>query len=53
MAAGAALSAKRGDTSPNDLQGASQSMYESMGEQKLHEVAHTKQEGKPARVKKG
>lgn len=38
-AAGAALSAKRGDTDPDDLQGASQNMYENMTEAELEEMA--------------
>lgn len=45
-AAGAALSAKRGDTKVSDLQGASKSMYESMSESKLEEMASTKRKGK-------
>jgi hypothetical protein len=40
-AAGAALSAKRGDTKVSDLQGASKSMYESMSEDELEEMAST------------
>jgi len=39
MAAGAALSAKRGETKVSDLQGASKSMYESMSEAELEEMA--------------
>lgn len=46
-AAGAALSAKRGDTKVSDLQGASKSMYESMSETELHDMADTKRKGKP------
>ena len=46
-AAGAALSAKRGDTKVGDLQGASKSMYESMSEKELDEMASTKRKGKP------
>lgn len=46
-AAGAALSAKRGDTKVSDLKGASKSMYESMTEKELEELAHTKHRGKP------
>ena len=52
MAAGAALSAKRGDSSAKDLQGASKSMYKSMDEKELHDLAHTKQKGKPGHVRK-
>jgi hypothetical protein len=40
-AAGAALSAKRGDTPKNKLKGASKSMM-SMSEKQLEELAHTK-----------
>ena len=46
-AAGAALSAKRGDTKVGDLKGASKSMYESMSEKELDEMASTKRKGKP------
>ena len=46
-AAGAALSAKRGDTKVNELKGASKSMYESMSEKELDEMASTKRKGKP------
>ncbi len=46
-AAGAALSAKRGDAKVSDLQGASKSMYESMSEKELDELASTKRKGKP------
>lgn len=46
-AAGAALSAKRGDTKVKDLKGASKSMYKSMNEQELEEFAQTKHKGLP------
>lgn len=46
-AAGAALSAKRGDTPKKDLKGASRSMEESMTEKELEEMASTKRKGKP------
>lgn len=46
-AAGAALSAKRGDTPKNKLKGASRSMAASMTEKQLEELAHTKRKGKP------
>lgn len=46
-AAGAALSAKRGDTPKSDLKGASKSMVESMSEKELDEMASTKRKGKP------
>jgi hypothetical protein len=45
-AAGAALSAKRGDTSKSELKGASKSMM-SMTEKELEKMAHTKRKGKP------
>jgi hypothetical protein len=46
-AAGAALSAKRGDTPKSKLKGASKGMEESMTEKELEELAHTKRKGKP------
>lgn len=46
-AAGAALSAKRGDTKKSELQGASRSMYESMDAKELEKMASTKRKGKP------
>ena len=46
-AAGAALSAKRGDTPKSKLQGASKQMYSSMSEDELEDMAHTKRKGKP------
>ena len=46
-AAGAALSAKRGDTKKSELQGASKGMYESMSAKELEEMASTKRKGKP------
>ncbi|MEM5430752.1 DUF3008 family protein [Cupriavidus oxalaticus] len=42
QAAGAALSAKRGDTKAGSLKGASRSMYESMSEKELDKMASTK-----------
>ena len=41
QAAGAALSAKRGETKVGDLQGASKQMYDSMSEDELDEMAST------------
>lgn len=38
-AAGAALSAKRGDTHVSDLKGASKEMYDSMTEEELSDMA--------------
>jgi hypothetical protein len=46
-AAGAALSAKRGDTKVKDLQGASKEMYDSMSEDELEDFASTDREGLP------
>jgi hypothetical protein len=46
-AAGAALSAKRGDTKVSELQGASKRMYDSMSESELEDMAETKRKGKP------
>jgi len=46
-AAGAALAAKRGDAKVGELQGASKSMYKSMSEKELDEMASTKRKGKP------
>ena len=41
QAAGAALSAKRGETHVGDLQGASKQMYQSMSEDELEKMAST------------
>ena len=49
-AAGAALSAKRGDTPKSELKGASKGMAESMTEKELEELASTKRKGKPEHV---
>ena len=46
-AAGAALSAKRGETPKSKLKGAAKSMEESMSEKQLEEFASTKRKGKP------
>lgn len=46
-AAGAALAAKRGETTKSALKGASRQMYESMSEKQLDEFASTKRKGKP------
>jgi len=46
-AAGAALSAKRGDTPKSKLKGASRSMEESMTKKELEEMASTSRKGKP------
>jgi hypothetical protein len=52
-AAGAALSAKRGDTPKSELKGASKSMEKSMTEKELKELAATKRKGKPEHKSKG
>jgi len=49
-AAGAALSAKRGETKKSDLQGASKQMYESMSEKELEELAETDRGDLPDKV---
>ncbi|MCW6508473.1 DUF3008 family protein [Lichenifustis flavocetrariae] len=46
-AAGAALSAKRGETPRNKLRGASKQMETSMSEKQLDELASTKRKGRP------
>ncbi len=51
-AAGAALSAKRGDTPKSKLRGASKQMAESMSEKELDKMASTKRKGKPERTGK-
>lgn len=51
-AAGAALSAKRGETPVADLQGASRDMYDSMSERQLKEFAETPRKGMPEHVRK-
>jgi hypothetical protein len=51
-AAGAALSAKEGETKVSELKGASKSMYNSMSEKQLHDLASTKRKGKPEHASK-
>tara|TARA_R110000796_G_scaffold126449_1_gene241285 strand:- start:159 stop:533 length:375 start_codon:yes stop_codon:yes gene_type:complete len=46
-AAGAALSAKRGETRVKDLQGASKEMYDSMTEAELEDMASTSHDNIP------
>ena len=46
-AAGAALSAKRGDTPKSELKGASKAMAASMSETELEELASGSTKGKP------
>lgn len=50
-AAGAALSARRGDTPKSELKGASKSMAGSMTEKQLEDFAAAKRKGKPEQVK--
>lgn len=49
-AAGAALSAKRGETPKSKLKGASKSMVESMTEKELEDLASTPRKGMPEHV---
>lgn len=49
MAAGAALSAKRGERSKSSLRGASRQMAQSMSESELRKMAGTKRKGLPRR----
>lgn len=49
-AAGAALSAKRGDTPKSKLKGASKQMAATMSEKELDKMASTRRKGKPERV---
>ena len=51
-AAGAALSAKRGDSPKSKLKGASKGMMESMSEKELEKMASTSRKGKPEHKKK-
>lgn len=46
-AAGAALSARRGDTPESELQGPSREMFDSMTEQQLEDLAQTPRRGLP------
>lgn len=48
-AAGAALSAKRGETPKSKLQGASEEMYESMTKKELEDFASTDRKDLPER----
>ncbi|MFH1794979.1 MAG: DUF3008 family protein [Pseudomonadota bacterium] len=52
-AAGAALSAKRGETPKSKLKGASREMVDSMSEKQLEEFAETKRKSLPDRKGKG
>jgi hypothetical protein len=49
MAAGAALSAKRGERSKSSLKGASKQMADSMSEKELHDMASVKRKKLPKR----
>ena len=49
MAAGAALSAKRGKRPKSSLKGASKEMAQSMSEKQLHDFASTKRKKLPKR----
>lgn len=49
-AAGAALSAKRGETRVGDLKGASKDMYDSMSEKELEDYASTDHDDLPEKV---
>lgn len=49
-AAGAALSAKRGETKASDLKGASKAMHDSMTEAELQDLASTDLDGLPDRA---
>jgi hypothetical protein len=51
-AAGAALAAKRGEQKVSNLKGAAKSMYQSMTERQLDELASTKRKGKPEHASK-
>ena len=46
-AAGAALSAKRGETPKSELKGASKEMVDSMTEEELEDLAETKRKNLP------
>lgn len=51
VAAGAALSAKRGETKKSSLKGASKKMVESMTEKQLEDFAKTKRKKLPTKKK--
>lgn len=46
-AAAVALAARRGEAKPEDLKGASRSMYESMTMKELEDLAETERKGLP------
>ncbi len=49
-AAGAALSAKRGETKVSELKGSAKDMYDSMTEDELEDFASTDRKGLPDKV---
>ncbi|GGG91276.1 hypothetical protein GCM10007420_03180 [Glycocaulis albus] len=51
-AAGAALAAKRGETSKSELKGASREMVETMSEEELEDLASTSRKNKPEKVER-
>jgi len=51
MAAGAALSAKRGETPKSKLRGASRQMVDSMSEKELRDIAKTPRRKLPRKAK--
>ncbi|MFP4003778.1 MAG: DUF3008 family protein [Alphaproteobacteria bacterium] len=51
-AAGAALSAKRGQRKKDSLKGASKGMYESMSEEELEKMASTERQNLPRKKSK-
>ncbi len=51
MAAGAALSAKRGKRAKKSLKGASREMYESMSGKQLRDLAKTRRKALPKKKK--
>ncbi|MBV5257104.1 DUF3008 family protein [Synechococcus moorigangaii CMS01] len=51
-AAGAALAAKRGETSESELKGASREMVETMSEEELEDLASTSRKNKPEKVER-
>jgi hypothetical protein len=52
MAAGAALSAKRGETKVSELKGASKEMHDSMSESELEDFASTDRRGLPRKIER-
>lgn len=52
QAAGAALSAKKGEAKVKDLKGASKQMYKSMDKEQLEDIAKTKRKDLPKKKSK-